>query len=363
MKVKIFNDFNIVMDKTILLTSLLIASYGFVVLYSAVDGNDFLIYRQGIRLGVAFFCFFLFAQIPPTYFKIFTPWVFGFSITLLVLVMFSGIVGQGAQRWLNLGLITFQPSELLKIFVPMMIAWYMHDKHLPPRKNEIIIIIFIILVPTCLIGFQPDLGTAALVFFSGALTLLLTGISVKIILFLNAIVISTVPILWYFMLDYQRARVITFFNPGSDPLGSGYNIIQSKIALGSGGLFGKGWMNGSQSHLDFLPEQSTDFIFAVAGEEFGFLGLLLLLFMYLVLLGRGIWIASQASGTFNRLLSGALSLTFFFYVFVNAGMVCGILPVVGVTLPLISAGGTSMLALMITLGMIVSVHKHKNLLT
>ena len=351
------------MDKTILIISLMISLYGFFILYSSVDGNEDLILRQVIRLIIAFSCFFLISQIPSTYFRIFTPWIFGFSISLLVLVMLSGMVGQGAQRWLDFGILTFQPSELLKIVVPMMIAWYMHEKSMPPNFNQVLVIIFIIIIPSIIIMKQPDLGTAILVLIAGALTLFLTGISKRIIFLLASVLIGCAPVLWHFMQDYQRARVLTFINPGSDPLGAGYNIIQSKIALGSGGLFGKGWLNGSQSHLEFLPERSTDFIFAVAGEEFGFLGLLSLLFMYLVLVGRCIWISSQASGTFNKLLSGSLSLTFFFYVFINAGMVCGILPVVGVTLPLISAGGTSMLALMITLGMIVSIHKHKNLLS
>lgn len=358
----VIKNLNIVMDKTILVMSFLIALYGFFIFYSSVDGNQALIFRQGVKLFIAFSSFFLISQVSPTYFRIFTPWIFGFSISLLIIVMFSGMVGQGAQRWLDFGILTIQPSELLKFVVPMMIAWYMHEKNLPPNFNQVLGIIFIIIIPSALIMVQPDLGTAVLVFIAGAFTLFLTGVSKKFIFMLASMLIGCAPVLWYFMQDYQRARVLTFLSPGSDPLGSGYNIIQSKIALGSGGLFGKGWLNGSQSHLEFLPERSTDFIFAVAGEEFGFLGLLSLLFMYLILVGRCVWISSQASGTFNRLLSGALSLTFFFYVFINAGMVCGILPVVGVTLPLISTGGTSMLALMITLGMIVSIHKHKNLL-
>ena len=218
------------------------------------------------------------------------------------------------------------------------------------------------IVPALLIAEQPDLGTAMLVVAAGALAILLAGVSVRIIATVGLLGLAAVPVLWHYMHDYQRARVFMFLNPESDPLGAGYNTIQAKIAIGSGGLFGKGWMNGTQAHLEFLPERSTDFIFAVMGEEFGLLGLCLLLVLYVAVVARGLYIASQAQDTFTRLLAGALSLTFFFYVFVNAGMVSGLLPIVGVPLPLVSAGGTSMVTLMTGFGMLAAIHGHRKLL-
>jgi rod shape determining protein RodA len=272
------------------------------------------------------------------------------------------VVGQGAQRWLDLGIVRFQPSELLKLAVPMMVAWFMHERRLPPTFTQLLVVILIISIPAFLIARQPDLGTAILVVAAGGFAVLVAGVSVRVISALGLIGVVSAPLLWHFMRDYQRARVLTFLNPESDPLGAGYNIIQSKIALGSGGLFGKGWLNGTQAHLEFLPERSTDFIFAVMGEEFGLLGLLLLLALYLILVGRGLLIAAQAQDTFTRLLAGALSLTFFFYVFVNAGMVCGLLPIVGVPLPLVSAGGTSMVTLMAGFGMLAAIQGNRKLL-
>jgi rod shape determining protein RodA len=244
----------------------------------------------------------------------------------------------------------------------MMVAWFMHEKPLPPTFTQLLVIILIISIPAFLIARQPDLGTAILVVAAGGFAVLVAGVSVRVISALGLIGVVSAPLLWHFMRDYQRARILTFLNPESDPLGAGYNIIQSKIALGSGGLFGKGWLNGTQAHLEFLPERSTDFIFAVMGEEFGLLGLLLLLALYLLLVGRGLLIAAQAQDTFTRLLAGALSLTFFFYVFVNAGMVCGLLPIVGVPLPLVSAGGTSMVTLMAGFGMLAAIQGNRKLL-
>jgi rod shape determining protein RodA len=276
--------------------------------------------------------------------------------------MIDGVTGKGAQRWLNLGFVTFQPSELMKLAVPLMLAWFLHDRPLPPSLVQLVVMALIVGAPALIIADQPDLGTALLVVAAGGLTILLAGISVRLISFFAVAGLVSAPILWRFMLDYQRARVLTFLNPETDPLGTGYNIIQSKIAIGSGGLFGKGWFNGTQAHLEFLPERSTDFIFAVMAEEFGLLGLLLLLALYLVLVGRGLYIASQAQDTFTRLLAGGLSLTFFVYVFVNAGMVSGLLPIVGVPLPLVSAGGTSMVTLLAGFGMLAAVSGHRKLL-
>ncbi len=350
---------NIVMDVPLLVTLLAVNGLGLVVLYSAVGSDATLLLRQGVRFLIALTAFLFVAQIPPRIIRLWTPRIFFFGLTLLVLVILIGEVGRGAQRWLNLGIVSFQPSELLKLAVPMMIAWFMHERRLPPTFTELLVMILIIVIPALLIARQPDLGTAILVGAAGGLTILLSGVTVRVITVLGLLGLGSVLPLWQFMREYQRVRVLTFLNPESDPLGAGYNIIQSKIALGSGGLFGKGWLNGTQAHLEFLPERSTDFIFAVIGEEFGLLGLLLLLALYLVLVGRGLFIAAQARDTYTRLLAGAVSLTFFFYVFVNAGMVCGLLPIVGVPLPLVSAGGTSMVTLMVGFGMLVAIQGNR----
>lgn len=354
--------FGIVVDMPLLLILLAIVSLGFVVLYSAVSADLGLLLRQGMRFALGLLAFLVVAQIPPRYLRIFTPWLFLLGIALLLVVAVEGQIGKGAQRWLDLGVVTFQPSEILKIATPMMVAWFMHERRLPPTFGQVIVMALIVLVPALLIAEQPDLGTAILVIAAGGITILLAGISVRIMLVVGALGLAAVPVVWASMREYQKNRVFTFLNPESDPLGTGYNIIQSKIAIGSGGLFGKGWLNGTQAHLEFLPERSTDFIFAVMAEEFGLLGLVLLLVLYLAVVGRGLWIAYEAQDTFNRLLAGALSLTFFFYVFVNAGMVSGLLPVVGVPLPLVSAGGTSMVTLMIGFGMLASIHGHRKLL-
>ena len=352
----------LVMDAPIVLTVFAICALGFVVLYSASGENESLLLRQAVRFALAMIAFVIIAQVPPRVLRLWTPWVFFVSLGLLLLVEFRGVTGGGAQRWLDLGFSRFQPSEIMKIAVPMMIAWFMHERALPATFKQLPILLLIICAPTLLIALQPDLGTALLVMASGGLTVLLTGLSLRLILALGAILLGSIPVLWNYMLDYQRVRVLTFLDPESDPLGAGYNIIQSKIALGSGGLFGKGWLNGTQAHLEFLPERSTDFIFAVLGEEFGLLGLLFLLALYLVLIGRSLYIAAQAQDTFTRLLAGGLGLTFFIYVFVNTGMVCGLLPIVGVPLPLVSVGGTSMVTLMTGFGILAAIHGNRKLL-
>ena len=359
---KPFRIRSLVIDVPLLVTLLAVMGIGFVVLYSAIGGSTGLIIRQGIRVFVAMMAFFVVAQIPPRVLRMWTPWMYFIGVGLLFLVLFRGTVGQGAQRWLDLGFVRFQPSELLKLAVPMMVAWYMHERRLPPTFPQLLIVFVIVAVPAVLIARQPDLGTSLLVVAAGGLAIMFAGISVKMLSVFAVLGLSSAPVLWHFMREYQRARVMTFLNPESDPLGAGYNIIQSKIALGSGGLFGKGWLNGTQAHLEFLPERSTDFIFAVMGEEFGLLGLLLLLALYLVLVGRGLLIAVQAQETFTRLLAGSLTLTFFVYVFVNAGMVCGLLPIVGVPLPLVSAGGTSMVTLMAGFGMLAAIQGKRKLL-
>jgi len=350
------------LDMPLLIMLLAVVSFGLVVLYSAVGADAGLVMRQGMRFALGLAAFVVIAQLPPHYLRIFTPWLFFIGIGLLLVVAVEGQIGKGAQRWLNLGFVTFQPSEIMKLAAPMMVAWFMHERRLPPTFPQVLVLVLIVLLPSLLIAEQPDLGTALLVIAAGGLAILLAGISVRVIVGVGLLGLSAVPVLWAYMRDYQRQRVFTFLNPESDPLGAGYNIIQSKIAIGSGGLFGKGWLNGTQAHLEFLPERSTDFIFAVMAEEFGLLGLLLLLVLYLSLVGRGLYIASQAQDTFNRLLAGAVSLTFFVYVFVNAGMVSGLLPIVGVPLPLISAGGTSMVTIMAAFGMLASIHGHRKLM-
>jgi len=353
---------SVVVDFPLLVILLAISAYGFIVLYSALEEDSALLVRQAVRLAIAFATFLVIAQIPPRILRMWTPWVFCFGLLLLGIVEIKGDIGKGAQRWLDLGILRFQPSEIMKLAVPMMVAWYMHERTLPPKISQIIVLLIIVMAPALMVARQPDLGTALLIVAAGGITILLAGVSLRLIIAAGVIAVGSAPLLWHFMREYQRARVMTFLNPESDPLGAGYNIIQSKIALGSGGLFGKGWLNGTQAHLEFLPERSTDFVFAVMGEEFGLLGLLLLLGLYLALVGRGLFIAMEAQDTFTRLLAGALSLTFFFYVFVNAGMVSGLLPIVGVPLPFISAGGTSMVTLMAGFGMLVAIQGNKKLL-
>lgn len=349
-------------DLPLLVPVLAIVAIGFVVLYSAVGQSSGLVMRQGVRLAVGLAAYLVLAQVPPRYLRMWTPWFFCGVVGLLVLVLVEGRIGGGAQRWLSLGLFGFQPSELMKLAAPMMVAWFLHERRLPPTFVQLVVVLLFAVVPALLIARQPDLGTALLVLASAVLTIMLAGLSIRVIALVTAFGLTSAPVVWHFMLDYQRARVLTFFNPESDPLGTGYNIIQSKIAIGSGHVFGKGWLNGTQAHLEFLPERSTDFIFAVMGEEFGLLGLLLLLGLYLAVIGRGLYIASQAQDTFTRLLAGGLSLTFFVYVFVNAGMVSGLLPIVGVPLPLVSAGGTSMVTLLASFGMLAAISGHKKLL-
>ena len=341
---------------------MLLSTMGMVVLYSAGDQSVELLNRQMVRLFLAFIVMLAVAQINPNTLKFWAPWIFGIGLLMLVAVLVLGEVGKGAQRWLNLGLFRFQPSELMKIAVPIMTAWYLSEAPLPPRGIRLIVATIAVIVPTLLIAKQPDLGTALLIASSGFFVLLLAGLRWKVIISVLVLMAASAPVFWNYLLhDYQRQRILTFINPETDPLGSGYHIIQSTIAIGSGGLYGKGWLNGTQSHLDFLPERSTDFVFAVFSEEFGFLGTLLLLAIYIAIISRGIIIAVNAQDTFCRLVAGSLTLTFFVYVFVNIGMVSGILPVVGLPLPLISYGGTSMVTIMAAFGILMSIQTHRRL--
>ena len=351
------------LDTPLLLALLLIAAFGLVVLYSASGEDMEQIWRQTIRLGVAFGALLFMAQIPPDTLQRWAHWIFGLGLLMLFAVLILGVVGKGAQRWLDLGIIRFQPSEMMKIAVPMMVAWYFAEKSLPPALRHVFVALLIIMVPTLLIARQPDLGTATLIAGTGFFVLLFAGMRWRLLIYAGILAAPLGWALWHYaMHDYQRRRVLTFLNPESDPLGAGYHIIQSKIAIGSGGLYGKGWLNGTQSHLEFLPERHTDFIFSVFSEEFGFMGVVFLLIAYLFVLLRGLYIASQAQDTFSRLLAAGLVMSFFIYLVVNIGMVSGLLPVVGVPLPLFSYGGSSMVTMLAGFGILMSIHTHRKLL-
>ena len=349
-------------DIPLLACLILICALSFMILYSAGGQNMGILYRQMARIGVAFVLMTALAHINPNQFKRHSILLYSLGILLLVAVLVIGEIGKGAQRWLDLGFFRFQPSEMIKITTPMMIAWYLAENPLPPRWKQVGFAGLYILIPTLLIAKQPDLGTSLLVASSGAACLFFAGISWRFLGTCCLTLASLTPVLWHFMHDYQRGRVLTLLNPEADPLGRGYHIIQSKIAIGSGGIYGKGWLGSTQSQLDFLPESSTDFIFAVFAEEFGLSGCLGLLFLYLLIISRCLYIAVQAQDTYSRLLAGSISFTFFVYVFVNIGMVVGILPVVGIPLPLISYGGTSMVTLLGSFGILMSIHTHRKFL-
>jgi rod shape determining protein RodA len=340
----------------------LILCIGVLVVYSASGQNVRMVERQLGNIVVAVAALVLLARFStPQYLRLFAPLAYALGVLLLIVVDVTGHVGKGAQRWLDLGFMRFQPSEIMKLAVPMICAWYMHERPLPPSFKDLVVMAVLIAIPTALVVAQPDLGTALLIAASGLIVMLLAGLPVSIILL-------SIPVLalaawggWHFVHAYQRERILTFLNPESDRLGAGYHIIQSQIAIGSGGVFGKGYMHGSQSQLDFLPESSTDFIFSVIGEEFGLLGQLLLLVLYAFVIGRSLYLALQGQDTFARLTGGAIALSFFVYVFVNAGMVSGIVPVVGVPLPLVSYGGTSMVTILAGFGILMSLHSHRKL--
>ncbi len=347
-------------DPVLLFGLLMLTLAGLGILYSAGDQSAELMQKQVVRLSIAFLVMLVVAQIPPHQLYLWTPWVFLAGVVLLLMVFFAGDVGKGAQRWLKIG-VRFQPSEIMKLATPLMLAWYLSERPLPPGFRSLIVSSGLVLVPTIMIAMQPDLGTALLVAAAGFFVVFFAGIGWSILIGSGLAMLAFIPILWQMMRDYQRQRVLTLLDPESDPLGAGYHIIQSKIAIGSGGLYGKGWLNGTQSQLDFLPERSTDFIFAVFAEEFGMMGAVVLLSLYVFIIWRGLYIADHAQDNFSRLLAGSLSMTFFVYLFVNVGMVSGILPVVGVPLPLVSYGGTSLVTLMAAFGMLMSINSHRRL--
>lgn len=348
------------LDFPILLMVLGLMLVGIVTLYSASGQSLEMVERQLIRIGLALVLMCVVARIPPAVLMRWTPMLYGLGTLLLVAVEIIGVTGKGAQRWLDMGFFRFQPSEIMKLCVPMMVSWYLSSRPLPPSWKRVVVSLLIVLVPCVLIAVQPDLGTAILIGSAGFFALFLAGLSWRFLFSMIPLSALASVLGWQFFLrDYQRQRVLTFLNPETDPLGAGYHIIQSKIAIGSGGVFGKGWLNGTQSRLNFLPERSTDFIFSAFSEEFGFIGAALLLAFYVVLICRCLYIAARAQDSYSRLLCGSLSLTLFVYVIVNVGMVSGLLPVVGLPLPLVSYGGTSMVTLMISLGVIMSIHTHR----
>ena len=351
------------MDVPLLVGIILLLLMGLLILYSASAQNVGMIERQLFRIGLSLVIMFFFAQIPPIVYQRWAFWLYIISLILLFAVLIVGQIGKGAERWLNLGIIRFQPSELMKLAIPMFLAWHFHRAHLPLTAKTILFAVIIIMIPVLLIAKQPDLATAILLIAAGGSVLFLAGLSWRLISTLCALLALSAPFVWLFMHNYQRQRVLTFLNPEHDPLGEGYHILQSKIAIGSGGIFGKGWLSGTQSHLHFLPEHTTDFIFAVCGEEFGFVGSVILIALFMCIILRGLYITINAQDTFSRLLAGSLTLTFFVSFFINIGMVTGILPVAGLPLPLVSYGGSSMVTLMASFGILMSIQTHRKLLT
>ncbi len=350
------------LDGWLLILLILLCSFGLFVLYSASGQDLGYVIRQAIRMAAGFFVMIVLAQLTPRFLGRWAPWLYVIGIGLLVAVILFGVGAKGAQRWLALPGFRFQPSEIMKLVLPLTVAFFLAHRPLPPSIKHVFISLVLIGLPTVLIMKQPDLGTSLLIASSGIFVLLLSGIRWRYIFSAVGVAGAALPGLWAVMKDYQKQRVLTFLDPESDPLGSGWNIIQSKTAIGSGGVYGKGWLSGTQSQLDFLPESHTDFIIAVVAEELGLIGVLILLSLYLLIIARGLVIAAQAPDSFGRLLAGSLILTFFVYVFVNIGMVSGLLPVVGVPLPLVSYGGTSIVTLMAGFGIIMSIHSYRTML-
>lgn len=349
------------MDSSLLWISGGLLLLGLLTLYSASFDSSTRITSQLVNVAIALAVMWMVAQVPPQTLMRFAVPVYLLGLLLLVAVALFGDVRNGARRWLSLGFGSVQPSEIMKIAMPLMLAWYFHKNEAALRLRDYVVAAVLLALPTLLIARQPDLGTALLVAAAGFYVIFLAGLSWKVLIGVVAAGTASLPFLWSLMHDYQRRRILTLFDPTQDPLGAGYHIIQSTIAVGSGGITGKGWLNGSQTHLEFIPERTTDFIFAVYSEEFGLIGNILLLALYLALITRGLMIAANAPTFFSRLLAGAVTLTFFTYAFVNMGMVSGILPVVGVPLPLVSYGGTALVTLFLGIGILMSINKHRKL--
>jgi rod shape determining protein RodA len=339
----------------------LLAGLGLAVLWSAGGQDPVLLRSQGVRLGLALVLLVAVAAMPPHWMVRLTPAAYAGTLGLLAVVDLIGVVGHGAQRWLDLGPVRFQPSELAKLAVPMMVAWVARAPVLPLADRSALLCLVVIAVPVGLIALQPDLGTALLVASGGVAVLFLAGLSWRFLAILGSTLLAAGPALWYFMHDYQRARVLTLFNPQLDPLGAGYHTIQAQIAIGSGGIWGKGWLQGTQAQLDFIPERATDFVFAVYAEEFGLVGAVALVVLYALVIARGFALSAASGDPFGRLVGGGLTAVFFTYAFVNLGMVCGILPVVGVPLPLLSYGGTALVTLGASFGVLMALAAQRKL--
>jgi len=348
------------LDAPLLILILMLCAFGLFVLYSASAQDSGYVMKQAVRMGVGLVAMLVVAQISPGLLERWAPWVYAGGVILLVCVLLFGVGAKGAQRWLALPGIRIQPSEIIKVVLPLTVAFCLAGRPLPPTLKQCCIALLLIALPTLLIMKQPDLGTSLVIASSGIFVLLFSGIRWRYIFLSLAAATACLPVLWMTMKEYQKQRVMTFLDPESDPLGSGWNIIQSKTAIGSGGFSGKGWLEGTQSQLNFLPESHTDFIIAVLAEEQGLLGVMALITLYLLIIARGLWMAAQVSDSFGRLICGSIILTFFVFIFVNIGMVSGILPVVGLPLPMMSYGGTSIVTLMMGFGVIMSVHTHRN---
>lgn len=341
----------------------LMLTLSFVLIYSASSQKVSALVKQGMHVLLSLGVFITIAQFSPRTFKQWTPILYTLGIVLLLAVFFFGSASKGAQRWIHLPGFRFQPSELMKLFLPLMLAYYLDSQKLPLSKMSILVSLIIILVPGLMIAKQPDLGTGLLVIATGFGVLFFAGLRWGWIIKMFLLVLSALPLVWWKLHDYQRARVLTFLDPEHDPLGSGYHIIQSKIAIGSGGFFGKGWCQGTQAQLNFLPERTTDFVFGVLGEEFGFFGVMLLFLLYFAIIYHGMMIMTRTHNTFNRLLVGGIIFSFFICFFINIGMVSGLLPVVGCPLPLMSYGGTSLVTWMVAFGMLVAIQSHEKIKT
>ncbi|MGP1930622.1 MAG: peptidoglycan glycosyltransferase MrdB [Arsenophonus sp. ET-YP4-MAG3] len=351
-------------DIPILLILFILTIYGIMIMWSASGQNIEMMEHKLIQITIGYIIMIVMAQISPRIYENLAPYLYIFCIILLIFVDIFGQISKGAQRWLDLGFIRFQPSEIAKISVPLMVARFVNRDLCPPTLKNTLFALILILFPSLLVAIQPDLGTSILITTSGLFILFLAGIKWKYITIAIIGMSLFIPILWFFLMhDYQRDRIMMLLDPKIDPLGAGYHIIQSKIAIGSGGLFGKGWLNGTQSQLEFLPERHTDFIFAVLAEEFGLIGVIILLLLYLLLIIRGLIIATNAQTTFGRVIVGGLMLILFIYIFVNISMVSGILPVVGIPLPIVSYGGSALIVLMAGFGIIMSIHTHRKFIS
>jgi len=349
-------------DRPLFTALILLALAGLVVLYSASGGDWSLVGKQAIRVAVGFVLMIAFTFTPPRYFRIVAPFFYGATLLLLLGVLVLGAAGKGAVRWLDFGIVQFQPAELMKVALPLTLAAFFHDRSPPLRWHPVLIALVMIAIPAALIAIEPDLGTAILILGAGACVLFLAGMPLRWIIALAVVIAAALPLGWHFLHDYQRERLLIFLNPQSDPLGAGYHIIQSKIAIGSGGLFGQGFLGGSQAQLDFLPERTTDFVFAVFAEQFGFAGVIALLALFAFIIGRGYVLVSRTHTRFGRLVTAGMITTFLLYVIINVGMVAGLVPVVGVPLPLVSYGGSSVVTILASFGILLSIAAHRRLI-